>query len=75
MGRYILEDDTDDVPLIEYDFGKDGKHFLVASNAKETLYIRTLKKRFGNDFDYIVPLLDDDDDEYEYGYEADDEDD
>ena len=40
LTKYILEEDTEDVPLIEYEFGKDGKHFLVATdqyNASKSL--------------------------------------
>ena len=28
LTQYILDEETDDVPLIEYEYGKDGKHFL-----------------------------------------------
>ncbi len=30
--QYILEEDTDDIPYIEYEFGKDGKHFFCADD-------------------------------------------
>ena len=29
LARYVLEEDTEDIPLIEYEFGRKGKHFLV----------------------------------------------
>ena len=68
---YILEEDTDDIPLIEYDFGKNGKHFLVVNpDRKEMPYYHTLKKNLGDDFEYVMPFGEeyeddsDDDDEY-----------
>lgn len=60
--KYILEEDTEDVPLIEYDFGKDGKHFLViGSDRREMHYLNTLKKTLGEDVEYIMTEEDDDD--------------
>lgn len=52
---YILEEDTEDIPLIEYDFGKDGKHFLVIGpDGSEKKYLHTLQKNLGDDFDYVM---------------------
>lgn len=63
---YILQEDTDDTPLIEYDFGKNGKHFLVVNpDRKEMPYYHTLKKNLGDDFEYIMPYGDDAPDAYE----------
>lgn len=64
---YILEEDTDDIPLIEYDFGKNGKHFLIVHpDRKEMLYYHTLKKNLGDNFEYIIPYDgDDESDDYE----------
>lgn len=54
---YILEEDTDDVPLIEYEFGKEGKHLLMISpDLREKPYIGTLRKNLGKDFDYVLPV-------------------
>ena len=68
---YILEEDTDDIPLIEYDFGKNGKHFLVVNpDRKEMPYYHILKKKLGDNFEYVMPFGEeyeddsDDDDEY-----------
>ena len=59
LSRYMLEEDTEDVPLIEYEFGKDGKHFLVASSGFEaSKHLPKLKKTYGTDFRYIVPCTD-----------------
>lgn len=64
---YILEEDTEDIPLIEYDFGKNGKHFLIVnSDRKEMPYYHILKKNLGDDFEYVMPYGDEyEDDDYE----------
>lgn len=64
LSQYMLEEDTEDIPLIEYEFGKDGQHYLVAMNKMElSKYLPILEKNLGGDFKYIVQ--DDDDDEYD----------
>ena len=56
LTKYMLEEDTEDIPLIEYAFGKDGKHFLVATDQyNASKYLPKLKQAYGNDFKYIVP--------------------
>lgn len=46
--KYMLEEDTDDIPLIEYEFGHNGKHFLMAnSNLEASRYLPLLKKKLG----------------------------
>lgn len=58
---YILEEDTDDVPLIEYEFGKNGKHFLTVNpDRKEMQYYHILKNNLGDDFEFVMQ----DDEEY-----------
>lgn len=58
--QYFLEDDTEDVPLIEYNFGKDGKHYLVVSSIFEAnSYLPLLEKNLGDDFDWIIQKDDD----------------
>lgn len=53
---YILEEDTEDVPLIEYEFGKDGKYCLIVGpSRKELIYLNTLKETLGDRFTYILP--------------------
>ncbi len=60
LAQYFLEDDTDDIPLVEYDYGKDGKHFLVANNNLElTKYLPLLKKNL-NESEYSFMVQDDD---------------
>lgn len=60
--RYILEEDTEDIPLIEYEYGKNGKHFLLINNAKDQLYLHTLQKVLGDDFEYVDYLNNTEDD-------------
>lgn len=56
---YILEEDTDDIPMIEYDFGKNGKHLLIVHpDRKEMPYYHILKKNLGDDFEYVMPYGD-----------------
>lgn len=62
--KYMLEEDTDDIPLIEYEFGHNGKHFLMAnSNLEASRYLPLLRKNLGegnftftikSDFDEIM---------------------
>lgn len=55
MAQYFLAEDDESVPLIEYKFGKDGKHFLVAnSQAELNHYYPVLKHNLGDDFNYMV---------------------
>ena len=65
--KYFLEEDTEDVPLIEYEFGNNGQHYLVASCSFEAnRYLPLLKKNLGNDFDWIIEAdndIDDNDDD------------
>ncbi|MDE7412801.1 MAG: hypothetical protein K2N05_03285 [Muribaculaceae bacterium] len=81
---HILEEDTDDIPLIEMEFGDEGKYHLVApKGSKEALYAPGLKERLGEDFicniGYREGILndeesDDDMDYYdEYDYEDEEE--
>ena len=83
LTKYMLEEDTDDIPLIEYEFGKDGKHTLVAhSNLEASKYLPLLEKNLGEgNYDVIIGdrgFSDEYEDEDEYGddddYEDEDED-
>ena len=65
--RYMLEEDTDDIPLIEYEYGCKGKHTLITrSNLEASRYLPLLKKNLGDgNYEYILkagPDLDDDED-------------
>ena len=76
----ILEEDTDFIPLINYEFGKNGKYLLMVSDSgKELRYLRTLQDRLGDNFEYVLPLgmvddLDYDEDEEDDDYDDYDED-
>ena len=62
--QYMLEEDDDNIPLIEYKYGKDGKHTLVAHTRLEaSRYLPLLEKNLGKgNFDYILNADDDWDD-------------
>ena len=56
--KYMLEEDTDDIPLIEYEFGQDGKHLLMANNNLEaSRYLPLLKKNLGEgNFEFTIKM-------------------
>ena len=55
LTQYMLEEDTDDIPLIEYEFGKDGEHLLVCHTVQEAnRYLPTLRKHLGNNVKFII---------------------
>lgn len=57
LAKYVLEEDTDDIPLIEYEYGKDGKYFLVCGpNDRDRLFIEPLRRKLGDNFDYTGEL-------------------
>lgn len=46
--QYMLEEDSDNIPLIEYEFGRNGKHYLMAnSNLEASRYLPLLRKSLG----------------------------
>lgn len=61
LTQYVLEEDTEDVPLIEYEFGKDGKYFLICGETydRDKFFIKQLKRRLGDNFDFVAPADDD----------------
>ena len=63
LTQYILEEDTDDIPLIDFDYGKEGKYLLVASSRLEaSKYLSLLEKNLAEDeYDYVII----DDEEYD----------
>ncbi|MCQ2218592.1 MAG: hypothetical protein MJZ33_08950 [Paludibacteraceae bacterium] len=56
--QYLLEEDTDDIPLIEYEFGKNGKHFLVCHTKLEASeYLSIMEKNLKKgEYDYLVAM-------------------
>lgn len=76
LAKYFLEEDTEDIPLIEYDFGYEGKHFLMANdNLELTTYLPTLRKNLPEDqVKYMVKVdYPEDDVNDDFGDEYDDE--
>ena len=48
LTQYMLEEDTDDVPMIEYEYGRNGQHFLFCQTGLEaSRYLPLLKKNLG----------------------------
>lgn len=57
----VLSEDNDDIPLIDIEFGKNGKHLLVTeAGSKESLLIPSLRKKLGDNFDYLISDADSD---------------
>ena len=52
----MLEEDTDEIPLIEYEYGRDGKHFLVANdNLEASRYLPLLDENLGEgNYTFVV---------------------
>lgn len=61
--QYMLEEDTDDIPLIEYEYGREGKHFLMANDTLEaSRYVLLLEKNLGDgNFSFIIKADQNDD--------------
>ncbi|MCB0838728.1 MAG: hypothetical protein KDE26_20610 [Bacteroidetes bacterium] len=58
VAKYILEEDNDDIELIEFEFGHNGKpHFFAGPYDDVRRVIRTLEKSVGSgNFHYTAPL-------------------
>ncbi len=71
LAQYFLEEDTDDIPLIEYNFGKDGKYLLAARSQLElSTYLPILKKNLKEDqYTFMVQEEDDDWDDEDEGWD------
>lgn len=55
LTQYLLEEDTDEIPLIEYTFGKDGKPCLIVASALEgSRYLPIIEAAIGDDFRYFI---------------------
>lgn len=56
LTQYMLEEDNDNIPFIEYEYGKDGKHTLVAQSRLEaSRYLPLLEKNLGKgNYDFIL---------------------
>ena len=67
--KWLLEDDEDEnIPIIEYDFGKDGKHHLVTqTRAEANKYLPALRANLGENFTFVCGMdaMFDDDEDFE----------
>lgn len=62
LTQYILEEDNEDIPLIEYEYGKDGQHYLMANSMLEaSKYLPKLRKNLGDNFKWSIGDGGDDD--------------
>lgn len=60
LTQYILDEDTDDIPLIEYEYGKGGRPFLIVDTSLEaSKFIPLLEESTGGD--YGLRVLEDED--------------
>ena len=75
LARFLLEEDTEDIPLIEYEYGKDGKHFLFLKEKQDKAYLHTLEKTLGDDFKCAVSKDSVDEFDDDWGDDWDDEED
>ena len=74
VAQYLLEEDTDDIPYIEYEFGCNGRPNLVVDTLAEfNRYAPTLRKAVGNDFDFYIAEEDDYEDDEDDDYEDDED--
>lgn len=63
----VLDEDSDRIPFIDIEFGKNGKYFLMARpGSRESLMASKLSKRLGDRFDCILSY-----DDIESGYDPD----
>jgi tetratricopeptide (TPR) repeat protein len=73
ISQYILEEDSEEIELIEYEYGKDGKPFYFAGPFDNTAKIvGTLNRNVGEgNYHYLLPMdgfdddFDDDDDDFD----------
>ncbi len=53
LAQYGLDEDSEDIELIEYDYGRDGKHFLHTYTRSEgAMYLPILRQHLGDNFDF-----------------------
>jgi hypothetical protein len=72
LTRFILEEDTEAVPLMELEFGRNGKPFLVmGGNARDAYFLRQLEKHAGRGNYEVVGALEMEEDEEEEEFWAD----
>lgn len=51
--QYVLEEDDEKIPLIEYEYGRNGRHYLENGMSNEKRYLPILERNLGvGNFDY-----------------------
>ena len=75
VGQYGLDEDSDDIDLIEFDYGRDGRHFLnTQTRAEGAKYLPILRAHLGDNFDYqFEDEVDNGSDDGDYSYDIYDE--
>ncbi len=60
LTQYMLEEDTEDMPLIEYEYGHKGKHFLTCrSELEASRYLPLMRQNLGEgNYEYIIGIGD-----------------
>jgi hypothetical protein len=72
--QYVLEEDTEEIPLMDIEFGKNGKPTLVDTDGSYLRDVQTLERTVGKgNFHFIENLDVDDDDQDDGAYEEDNE--
>lgn len=55
LTQYLLEEDDENIPLIEYEYGRNGHHCLISLTRLEaSKYLPTLRKNLGDHFEYHI---------------------
>lgn len=56
LNEFMLEEDTDDIPLIPFDFGRNGKHYLEISklNSDALVIASKLHEKLGDNFEFNI---------------------
>lgn len=74
LTQYLLQEDDDNVPLVEYEFGHNGHHCLVTLTRLEaSKYLPLLKENLGSNFEYHIEEEDLDDSDIDDGFDLDNE--
>ena len=61
LTQYVLKEDTDDVPLMEFELGVDGHHIILADTASEAQYFQKKFDKLGvNESEYVIVNTDED---------------
>jgi len=67
LAQYLLEEDTDDIPLIEMEFGRDGKpHLVVNTRLEASRYTPALGKHAKGEYSVYIREEEDDFDDFDY---------